>query len=66
MLTYRTIGGVLDFYVFLGPTPENVIKQYTQVKLFFEFFYPNNLFMINKQKIFLLLRYAYVVKGGGG
>lgn len=28
-------------------------------------FFPNNLFMINKQ-IFLLLRSAYVVKGGGG
>ncbi|XP_033631820.1 sucrase-isomaltase, intestinal-like [Asterias rubens] len=29
-LAYRTIGGVLDFYVFMGPTPENVVQQYTE------------------------------------
>ncbi|CAF0846134.1 unnamed protein product [Adineta steineri] len=28
-LTVRTIGGILDFFVFLGPTPEQVIQQYT-------------------------------------
>ncbi|XP_014807469.1 PREDICTED: maltase-glucoamylase, intestinal-like [Calidris pugnax] len=28
-LTYRTTGGVLDFYVVLGPTPELVVEQYT-------------------------------------
>lgn len=30
-LTYRTIGGILDFYVVLGPTPELVTKQYTEI-----------------------------------
>lgn len=29
-IVYRVTGGVLDFYVFLGPEPENVIQQYTQ------------------------------------
>ncbi|CAH1264817.1 MGAM [Branchiostoma lanceolatum] len=29
-LIYRTIGGVLDLYMFLGPTPENVVQQYTE------------------------------------
>ncbi|CAF3630946.1 unnamed protein product [Adineta steineri] len=28
-LTMRTIGGILDFFVFLGPKPEQVIQQYT-------------------------------------
>jgi alpha-glucosidase (family GH31 glycosyl hydrolase) len=28
-LTIRTIGGILDFFVFLGPKPEQVIQQYT-------------------------------------
>lgn len=28
-LTIRTIGGILDFFVFLGPKPEQVVQQYT-------------------------------------
>ncbi|NXA42051.1 MGA protein, partial [Eudromia elegans] len=28
-LTYRTVGGILDFYMVLGPTPELVVQQYT-------------------------------------
>nr|XP_056706356.1 sucrase-isomaltase, intestinal [Euleptes europaea] len=30
-LTYRTIGGILDFYMVLGPTPEQVVQQYTKL-----------------------------------
>jgi len=30
-LTYKVLGGHFDFYVFRGPTPELVLKQYTAV-----------------------------------
>lgn len=30
-LTLRTIGGMLEFFVFLGPEPESVVQQYTNV-----------------------------------
>ncbi|KAG1681996.1 Lysosomal alpha-glucosidase [Nymphon striatum] len=30
-LTYRTLGGILDFYITLGPTPNDVISQYTDL-----------------------------------
>ena len=30
-ITYRTIGGSLDFFVFLGPEPETVVQQYTSI-----------------------------------
>ena len=30
-LTLRTIGGILDFHFFLGPTPEEVNVQYVNV-----------------------------------
>ncbi|KAK9234319.1 glycosyl hydrolases family 31-domain-containing protein [Lipomyces kononenkoae] len=30
-ITYRVIGGVLDFYVFTGPTPAGALDQYTSI-----------------------------------
>ena len=29
-LVYRTIGGVIDIYFFLGPDPEALVSQYTE------------------------------------
>lgn len=31
-VTYRTIGGVLDFYILLGDTPEAIVQEFTQVR----------------------------------
>ncbi|KAM3846334.1 lysosomal alpha-glucosidase isoform 3-T3 [Vipera latastei] len=30
-LTWRTTGGILDFYIFLGPDPSSVVRQYMDV-----------------------------------
>jgi len=29
-ISYITIGGIMDFHFFLGPTPENTVQQYTE------------------------------------
>ncbi|CAH0694338.1 unnamed protein product [Spodoptera exigua] len=30
-ITYRTTGGILNFFVFLGPSPKDVVAQYTEL-----------------------------------
>ncbi|XP_071531841.1 maltase-glucoamylase-like isoform X2 [Panulirus ornatus] len=30
-ISYRTIGGILDFYMMVGPEPESVVSQYTRL-----------------------------------
>lgn len=30
-LTFITIGGIIDFYIYMGPTPQDVIAQHTQI-----------------------------------
>lgn len=30
-LTWVSIGGILDFYIFLGPDPQTVVRQYQEV-----------------------------------
>ena len=57
-LTYRAIGGVLDFYIFMGPTPNDVVDQLTQVVgefrvSFFLFFFILSLFLrVERGRVF--------------
>lgn len=30
-LTFITIGGIIDFYIYMGPTPADIVRQHTDV-----------------------------------
>lgn len=45
-VTYRTIGGVLDFYIFFGDTPEQVVQEFLEVR-------PGCVFLKYARKCFL-------------
>ena len=36
-LTIRTLGGILDMYFFLGPSPAEVVQQYSEVGILYFF-----------------------------
>ena len=38
-LTFRSIGGIFDIYIFTGPTPVQALEQFQQVKLIKKFFF---------------------------
>ena len=57
-LTYRAIGGVLDFYIFMGPTPNDVVDQLTQVV--------GEFFLILGSFFFPLSSFLLLLRTGGG
>ncbi|KAK8784613.1 hypothetical protein V5799_009024, partial [Amblyomma americanum] len=66
-VTFRTTGGVLDFYFFLGPTPEDVVMQYTEdvAHVDRDILYKHRLFTLDKNNFAKLPDLARDLRGRG-
>ena len=63
VITMRTIGGIIDLHLFLGPTPEEINSQYTRVSIQIVFLIPTtSKFMITSgMKNISYIEYSFII-----